>query len=70
MYQVDKICQELCNEACLGKLKLKHNWSVIETRKIKNDFIGAVKEKPIPIKAIREGFMEYLIEADKRKLTY
>jgi len=37
----------------LGKLKLKNNWSALEVRKIKNGFTGVIREKPMPLKAIR-----------------
>ena len=67
LYQVDKICQEACDEACLGKIKLSHNWTALQTKKVKIDFLGAVREKPMPLKAVKEAFVHYLVEADKRK---
>lgn len=67
LYQVDKLCQEVCSEACLGKLKLNNAWTALQTRKIKTDFLGAVKEKPMPLKSIKESFVHYLVEADKRR---
>lgn len=67
LYQVDKICQEVCDEACLGKIKLTHNWTPLQAKKVKNDFVGVVREKPLPLKTVKEGFIHYLIEADKRR---
>lgn len=67
LYQVDKICQEIGEEACLGKLKLRNNWTALEVRKVKNDFTGVIREKPMPLKAIRDSFLQFLTEADKRR---
>lgn len=36
-------------------------------KKIKNDFSGVIREKPMPLKVIKETFIQYLTEADKRK---
>jgi hypothetical protein len=36
LYQVDEICSNICKEACLGNLKLKHNWSALEAKKLKS----------------------------------
>ena len=43
LFQVDKICQEVCEEACYGKLKLNNTWSALQARKVKTDFMSAIK---------------------------
>ena len=67
MYELDQICQEVCDQAVMGKMQLKNTWSALQLKKVKKDFVGMIKEKPIALKSVKESFLNYLVEADKRK---
>jgi hypothetical protein len=51
----------------LGKVKLANSWSAVELKKTKKNFTSIVKEKPQSLKVLKQGYLDYLIEADKRK---
>jgi hypothetical protein len=51
----------------MDKIKLKNTWTAMQLKIVKKDFVGMIKEKPIGLKIVKESFLNYLIEADKRK---
>ena len=53
MYELDKICQDVCDQAVMAKIQLKNNWSALLLKKVKKDFVGMIKEKPIALKSIK-----------------
>lgn len=51
----------------MGKIKLKNNWSAVELKKVKKNFVNIAKEKPQSLKVLKQGYIDFLGEADKRK---
>lgn len=59
--------QAVNNDVLLGKVKVANNWTAMELKKLKKDFTNIMKEKPQNLKIIKEAYINYLVEADKRK---
>ena len=59
--------QEINEQALTGKVKLINTWSAVELKKLKKNFTNIAKEKPQTLKVLKQAYMDYLIEADKRK---
>lgn len=67
LIELDKLMQETNEDALVGKIKLVNNWSAIELKKLKKNFVNIAKERPQNLKVLRQAYLDYLIEADKRK---
>ena len=67
LLELDRLMQEINEQALTGKVKLINTWSAVELKKLKKNFTSIAKEKPQTLKVLKQAYMDYLIEADKRK---
>lgn len=59
--------QEINEQALMGKIKLINPWSAVELKKLKKNFTSIAKEKPQSLKVLKQAYLDFLTEADKRK---
>jgi hypothetical protein len=59
--------QEINEEILVGKIKLENGWSAVELKKLKKNFVNIAREKPQNLKILKKGYLDFVVEADKRK---
>ena len=59
--------QNINADILMGKIKLINNWSAVELKKLKKIFVNIAKEKPQSLKVLKQGYLDFITEADKRK---